>query len=91
MRFPGSRGREQTAIRVRTQGGQRSAGAGPWLQGGGGGGSGFNKSDGRQCRPSFLQLLLPKLVKTRKGHMTLRKLGKVSVQAGLGRGAFSQA
>lgn len=56
-----------------------------------GGGSGFNKSDGRQCRPSFLQLLLPKLVKTRKGHMTLRKLGKVSVQAGLGRGAFSQA
>ena len=53
--------------------------------------SGFNKSDGRQCRPSFLQLLLPKLVKTHKGHMTLRKLGKVSVQAGLGRGAFSQA
>lgn len=42
-------------------------------------------------RPSSLQLLLPKLVKTHKGHMTLRKLGKVSVQAGLGRGAFSQA
>lgn len=86
MRFPGPRGREQTAIRVRTQGGQRSAGAVPWLRG-------KVASTGLMegSRPSSLQLLLPKLVKTHKGHMTLRKLGKVSVQAGLGRGAFSQA
>lgn len=33
VRLPGPRGREQTAIRVRTQGGQRSAGAVPWPQG----------------------------------------------------------
>lgn len=38
------------------------------------------RSDRRQCRPSFLQLLLPKLVKAPKGHMTLTKFNTKKVQ-----------